>query len=116
MIPSVELRAVDPEPPAPRVIGPGGIVKMFERLATDPNASVEKIERLVALYERSEKKKAEDAFNAAMSEAQANMRPVAADATNPQTRSRYASYAALDTKLRPIYTTAGFGLSFDTGD
>lgn len=89
---------------------------MFERMASDPNASVEKIERLMALWERAEARKAEMAFNAAMSAAQAKMRPVAADASNPQTRSRYASYEALDRAIRPIYTDNGFGLSFDTGD
>jgi hypothetical protein len=51
-----------------------------------------------------------------MSEAQSEMRPVAADAENPQTRSRYASYEALDRALRPIYTKHGFALSFNTGD
>lgn len=87
---------------------------MFERIASDPNISVEKIERLMALWERGEARKAEAAFNAAMSEAQQRMRPVAADLTNSQTHSRYASYAALDAALRPIYTEYGFGLSFDT--
>lgn len=98
------------------LVDAGGVVHLFERLATDPNASVEKIERLMALWERGEAKKAESAFNAAMSDAQADMRPIAADATNPQTHSRYASYGALDAKLRPIYTKHGFGLSFDTGE
>jgi len=91
-------------------------VALFERLARDPNASVEKIERLMALWERGEARKAETAFNAAMSVAQQEMRPVAADAENPQTRSRYASYEALDRELRPIYTKHGFALSFNTGD
>lgn len=90
-------------------------LSMFERLATDPNASVEKIERLMALWERAEARKAEQAFNAAMTAAQAEMRPIAADAYNPQTKSKYASYAALDAVLRPIYTKHGFGLSFNTG-
>ena len=95
---------------------PDNVALMFERLARDPNASVEKIERLMALWERGEARKAEAAFNAAMSAAQREMRPIAADANNPQTRSRYASYAQLDRALRPIYTDHGFGLSFDTGD
>src|SRR3990167_10894088 len=92
------------------------IAALFEHLARKPNASVEKIERLMALWERGEAKKAEAAFNAAMSSAQRAIRPVAADASNPQTHSRYASYAALDLALRPIYTEYGFGLSFDTGE
>lgn len=92
------------------------VALMFERLARDPNASVDKIERLMALWERGEEKKAEAAFNAAMSKAQREMRPVAADAYNPQTKSKYASYEALDSKLRPIYTAEGFGLSFNTAE
>jgi len=51
-----------------------------------------------------------------MSAAQQKMRPISADAENPQTRSRYASYAQLDRALRPIYTEHGFGVSYDTGD
>lgn len=91
-------------------------VQMFERLAKDPNTSVEKIERLMALWERMEARRAESEFNGAMSSAQKAMRPVSADAANPQTRSRYASYGALDRAIRPIYTQHGFGLSFDTAD
>lgn len=106
-----ELELVErADEPAPNALA------LFERWATDPNASVEKIERLMALWERGEARKAEAAFNAAMTAAQAEMRPVAADADNPQTRSRYASYAALDRALRPIYTKHGFGLSFNTGE
>jgi hypothetical protein len=92
------------------------LVPMFERLATDPNVSVEKIERLMALWERGEARKSEAAFYAEMSDAQQKMRRIEADATNPQTRSRYASYGALDRSLRPIYTEHGFGLTFNTGD
>jgi hypothetical protein len=44
------------------------------------------------------------------------MRPVATDASNPQTRSRYASYFALDKAVRPIYTKHGFALSFNTAE
>ncbi|MCC7186767.1 MAG: ERF family protein, partial [Acidobacteria bacterium] len=72
--------------------------------------------RLMALWERAEARKAEQVFNAAMSAAQSEMRSVAADATNPQTHSRYASYEALDRALRPLYTKHGFGLSFNTED
>lgn len=106
---------LDQEPARSTEMVPSGAL-MFERLASNPDASVEKIERLMALWERSEAKKAESQFNGAMSQAQKQMRPVAADASNPQTRSKYASYAALDLALRPIYTDHGFGLSFDTGE
>jgi ERF superfamily len=91
-------------------------VLMFERLVCDPNVSVEKCERMMALWERGEARRAATLFHAAMTAAQAEMRPIAADMDNPQTKSRYASYAALDRALRPIYTKHGFALSFNTTD
>jgi hypothetical protein len=97
-----------------RVVEPTDIATTFERMAKDPTVDVTKFERLIALMERGEARKAETAFNAAMSAAQREMRPVAADAFNPSTRSKYASYEAIHSALRPIYTAHGFGLSFNT--
>jgi len=91
-------------------------VAMFERMVRDPSVDVDKLDKLMQLQERMLARTAQEQFNIAMSAAQTDMRPVAADADNPQTRSRYASYAALDRALRPLYTKHGFGLSFDTGD
>jgi hypothetical protein len=91
-------------------------VSMFERLAKDPTVDVAKLERLMDLKERADARNAEQLFNAAMATAQTDMRPVAADSDNPQTRSKYASYSALDRALRPVYTRNGFALSFGTAD
>lgn len=92
------------------------IVHMIERAARDPSMDIDKLERLIQMRERQEAREAESKFNAAMAAAQAEMRPVAADANNPQTKSKYASYYALDKAIRPIYTRHGFSLSFDEGD
>lgn len=89
-------------------------VSMIERAARDPSVDMDKLERLLAMKERQETRAAEQAFAEAMAKAQAEMRAVAADANNPQTRSRYASYMALDRATRPIYTRHGFALSFNT--
>lgn len=88
-------------------------VSMFERMARDPTVDVAKLEKLMELQERALARTAKEQASAAMAKAQAEMRPVAADADNPQTRSKYASYAALDRALRPIYTLNGFALSFN---
>lgn len=92
----------------------GAIVSMIERAARDPAVDIDKMERLMQMHERVLLRGAEQAFNAAMAKAQAEMRPVAADSSNPQTRSKYASYAALDRAVRPIYSGHGFSLSFDS--
>jgi hypothetical protein len=84
-------------------------------MAINKGADIETIERLLALKERVDAKKAEEAFNAALNRCQSAMGRVAANKENQQTRSRYADYAALDRVLRPIYTHEGFSLSFDTG-
>lgn len=92
----------------------GSIMQVISKAASDPSVDVDKLERLMSMYERLEAKKAETAFHAAMAAAQAEMGRVSTDATNPQTRSKYATYAALDRALRPVYTRHGLALSFDT--
>lgn len=92
------------------------IMSVISRAASDPSTDVDKLERLLGMYERIKGREAEQAFNESMTAAQIEMRPIAADATNPQTRSRYASYLAIDKAVRPIYTKHGFSLSFNTAD
>jgi hypothetical protein len=92
------------------------MMSMIERAARDPQVDIEKLERLFGLRERMIRVEKEAAFNVAMSAAQADMGPISADATNPQTKSKYASYAKLDRVLRPIYTKHGFALSFNEGE
>lgn len=89
---------------------------LIERLANIPNLNVENMERLIALHERGLNRVSEEAFNRAMSLAQAQIVRVAPDANNPATHSKYASYGAIDRIVRPIYTDEGFGLSFDTAE
>lgn len=92
------------------------LLAVIERAALNPKINIEKMERLMAMHRQIAADRAEAAFNNAMAAAQAEMVPVAADADNPQTHSRYASYAQLDRALRPIYTKHGFALSFDEAD
>ena len=92
------------------------IIQVIERAALNPNVEIEKMERLLSMQERILDRESEQLFNAAMNEAQTEMLPISQDASNPQTRSKYASYTALDNALRPIYTKHGFSLSFNTGE
>lgn len=91
-------------------------IQIIAAAARDPSVDIEKMERLWVMHEKLRNHAAEHAFNEAMSKAQAEMRPIATDADNPQTRSRYATYARMDGALRPIYTKHGFSISYDTGD
>ena len=90
------------------------LLQVIARAASDPAVDIDKMERLLAMQERVMERNAETSFNEAMRAAQGDMRQVATDANNPQTRSRYATYAAIAAALRPIYTRHGFSISYGT--
>ena len=86
------------------------------QFAVKNNAAIDVIERLAALQKDQLARQAEIEFNSAMNAVQSELGVIAPDLTNPQTRSRYASYAKLDRAIRPVYIKHGFSLSFDTAD
>lgn len=92
------------------------LMDVIARAASDPTVDIDKMERLIALQQQVSAREAELLFNQAMNAAQSEMRPISANASNPQTKSRYATFDKLDRALRPIYTHHGFSLSFDEGD
>jgi hypothetical protein len=89
------------------------LIQVLERAASNPDVDLDKMERLFSMRERILANQAEQEFNAAMARAQARIGRVAADANNPQTRSKYSSYAAIDREIRPHYSAEGFAMSFD---
>lgn len=92
------------------------LLEVISRAASDPSVDMDKMERLVQMHERMQELAAKKAFNDAMALAQAEMEPISRNASNPQTKSKYASYDKLDAEARPIYTKHGFSLSYDTGE
>lgn len=108
--------AIQREEQSPAVSEGAALIQLIERVAVMPNLDVDKLKQLLDMQERITSRNAEVAFNTAMKDAQKEMRPISADATNPQTKSKYATYAKLDSVLRPIYTSHGFSLSFDEAD
>lgn len=113
-------RLIVPQPrnfPAPAVQDESAaLMQIISRAATDPTFDIAKMERLLEMHRQIGSRQAEAAFNVAMSAAQSEMGPISTDAENSQTHSRYATYAKLDSILRPIYTKHGFALSFDESD
>jgi ERF superfamily len=85
-------------------------------IALQNNAAIDVIERLASLQEKALARDSEIAFNEAMCRVQSTIRRVAPDLDNNQTHSKYASYAALDKAVRPVYSAEGISLSFDTDD
>lgn len=92
------------------------LVNMIERVARDPAIDLSRLEKLMEMHERVVLRNAEVAFNGAMAAAQSEIERVAPDKVNPQTRSKYVSYAAMDGIIRPVYSRLGFALSFGTAE
>jgi hypothetical protein len=91
-------------------------MQIIERAARDPAVDIDKMERLMQMHERMVDKKAEADFNDALTACQKECGTIGANATNPQTRSKYLTYAKLDSILRPIYTKHGISISYGTED
>ena len=98
-----KLEIVPSEEPTPL-----GVIQ----LAVKQGAGIETIERLVALQERMLARQAETEFNHALNRVQSQIQRIAPDLENTQKHSKYASYAAIDRVIRPIYSPEGFSLSF----
>ncbi len=98
----------------PESVQATNLIQVIERAAVNPDVDIDKMERLLQMKERLDAKAAEQEFSIAMAESQKEMSPIAKDADGES--NKYASYAAIDRVLRPIYTKNGFALSFGTED
>jgi hypothetical protein len=82
------------------------------QIAVQKGSDINTIERLVALQTQMLARKAETEFNEALNRVQGEIKRVAPDLENKSKNSRYASYAAIDRAIRPVYALEGFSLSF----
>lgn len=101
---------------APALSEHEALLSMISAAAANPKVNVDKLDRLLAMRDRAVAAEREREFFEVLSRAQAEMGPVVADAENKETRSKYASHAALDRAVRPIYTKPeyNFALTYDT--
>lgn len=93
---------------------PTDLVQALTIAAADPRVDVSKVERLYAMLKEMKGLEAEAEFNNAMSRAQEKIQPIVRDRQNPHTKSRYATLAAINDQLVPIYSAEGLAISFDT--
>lgn len=92
------------------------IANLIERVATNPNASIETLERLLNMQERVQATRAEVAFNAALAEMQPKL-PVIEERgaiKNGQkvVQSTYALWEDINEAIRPVLAEYGFALTF----
>lgn len=91
-------------------------VSIFERLARDPSVSVEKLERLMDLQDRANKRNAEAAFNAALAAMQADLPTIRERGgikdRNGNVQSKYALWEDMNAAILPVLKAHGFSLTF----
>src|ERR1700756_3282815 len=101
--------------PAPPSDNPSTVLGLIERLALDPRADVEKLERMMTMYEALKAKEAELAYNAAKARILKKLAGIKIvknrsalyelDKAKPQTGSheafKYAPLEEIDKHLRP---------------
>lgn len=88
------------------------LMEVISRASRDPQTDVDKLERLMAMYERIEQRTAEQKFNQAMQQAQSEM-PAIFKGQKGQ-NNKYATLEAISEKMKPIITKYGFALTFGT--
>jgi DNA-binding transcriptional ArsR family regulator len=85
---------------------------LIEKVIVNKDVDAEKLKVLVELQIQLEDRQSEQRFNAAMIAARNDVQGIGWDRVNPHTKSNYASYPAIDRKLRPIMETHGFAVTF----
>ena len=97
--------------------GDDGLVQMFERLATNKDVDVEKLERLIAMRERIIALNARAAFNGAFSRMQPEMPEIAERGqlvVKGIVRSTYAKLEDIQAAIKPILKNFGFAMRHRT--
>jgi len=84
--------------------------------ASDPRVTIAKMKELNEFRRQVLMEEAEDQFKMALAAARAEMAPIEADAKNDSTKSKYATLAAVNNAIQPIYSKHGIMISFNTTD
>lgn len=92
------------------------IIQAIQQVATNPNADIDKMERLMAMHKEMLAQQAEVKYAEAMARVNANMPVIRRTADNQQTSSKYATEMDIDRVAKPIYAAEGFSIDYDTLD
>jgi hypothetical protein len=93
------------------------MIDMIGRLASDPNADIDKMERLMAMRERMQEREAEMAFNDALSIMMPEIPAIKERGEiefKGKVQSTYALWEDVNEIIKPILAKHGFSLNFKT--
>jgi hypothetical protein len=86
-------------------------LSIIERASRDPSVNVENMERLLAMAERMEEKRAVQEFNAAFAAMQKELPVIVAESVIPN-RGKYAKFENVMYQIQPALSVNGFSLAF----
>ncbi len=108
-----EVAKVDEQTSVPVVASPESqIMEAISSIACNPDADIDKMQKLMEMHQSMEDRQAEAAFNAALSVVQGQLEPVVARSHNSQTNSKYAKIEMIAKAARPILSANGFSTTF----
>jgi ERF superfamily len=91
------------------------ILHVFERALRDTSMPIERVREIYDLKREIDADLAEQEYIRVRSLVEQELEPVAKDAANPQTKSKYATLANVISAVRPVYSKHGIIIEFDTG-
>lgn len=99
----------------PAVSESAAILQVIERMAVNPAVDVEKFERLMAMHERIQAKRAEQSFNFDLAQMQPNLPTITNRGQivhNGKVISTYAYFEDIVEAVRPLMAANGFSLTY----
>lgn len=107
------------EAPPPALTESASLISMIERVALNPNAGIDTLERLLAMKERIEAREAEKSFNVALAAMATELPEIeergAIKNNAGQVQSTYALWEDIQEVIKPILQRFGFSLRFRSG-
>lgn len=91
-------------------VGAASLMDVIGRAAADPNTDVDKLERLLGMYERITAQGAKAAYTAALAQLQPRL-PVI-DEKGKTDKTTYAKWEDINDAIRPLLHDHGFALTF----
>lgn len=91
-------------------VGAAPLMEVISRAAADPNTDVDKLERLLGMYERITAQQAKAAFTSALAELQPKLPTV--DERGSTDKTTYAKWEDINEAIRPLLHEHGFALNF----
>lgn len=103
----------------PEISGTASILAIIDRAARDPTVDIDKMERLMAMFERTQARTAKASYTEALASMQPEL-PAIVERGGIKDRagniqSTYALWEDINKVIKPILARHGFALSFKTG-